>query len=163
MKKAYRETDTHVYFYGSYLSNFRTAPFIVDLVKYNSSEQYYMAKKASLFSDWEAHSQIMQTKDPKIAKQIARGVKNFDPKIWDEFKYKVMYRGVWEKFKQNQDLQNKLMRLGDKIFVEASPTDLIWGVGLAQTDDLILDEKNWKGENLLGKVITEVSQGIRNL
>ena len=42
------------------------------------------------------------------------------------------------------------------ILVEASPYDKIWGVGLGVDDPLILDNKNWKGENLLGFILTNV-------
>ena len=56
------------------------------------------------------------------------------------------------------DLREKLLdpKFDGKTFVEASPYDRIWGVGLAQDDPAIDDERNWKGRNLLGKAITEV-------
>jgi predicted NAD-dependent protein-ADP-ribosyltransferase YbiA (DUF1768 family) len=31
--------------------------------------------------------------------------------------------------------------------------DKIYGVGLSEDNDLILDEKNWRGQNLLGKTL----------
>ena len=55
------------------------------------------------------------------------------------------------------------MESADRIFVEASPYDKIWGVGLYETDDRILDEKNWLGENLLGKAITEVRDYFKRI
>ena len=45
-------------------------------------------------------------------------------------------------------------------FVEASPSDRIWGVGLSQDDPKIENDKNWKGQNLLGKVMTEARAEI---
>lgn len=49
-----------------------------------------------------------------------------------------------------------LIKYQDLIFVEASPVDVIWGVGLHYEDDRVLDEKQWKGQNLLGKAINKV-------
>ena len=46
------------------------------------------------------------------------------------------------------------------ILVEGSPVDPIWGVGLHFDDDLILDEKNWKGQNLLGKCLMQARKKL---
>jgi ribA/ribD-fused uncharacterized protein len=62
----------------------------------------------------------------------------------------------------NKNLKEKLLETGDKILVEASPIDLIWGVGLHEDDDKILDEANWKGENRLGKVLMKVRDYFDN-
>jgi predicted NAD-dependent protein-ADP-ribosyltransferase YbiA (DUF1768 family) len=40
--------------------------------------------------------------------------------------------------------------------VEASPYDKRWGIGMAAGDHGIEDPVNWKGDNLLGKAITQV-------
>lgn len=44
--------------------------------------------------------------------------------------------------------------------VEASPRDRLWGIGMGAKNPLALDRKNWRGKNLLGKVITEVREKI---
>ena len=46
-----------------------------------------------------------------------------------------------------------------KEFVEASPTDRNWGIGFSQVDAPD-DESKWLGQNLLGKVITQVRDEI---
>jgi hypothetical protein len=45
-------------------------------------------------------------------------------------------------------------------FVEASPVDKIWGVGLAEDDPLIYDKANWLGQNLLGKALNAAQDMI---
>jgi ribA/ribD-fused uncharacterized protein len=47
-------------------------------------------------------------------------------------------------------LKKYLIWTGDKILVEASPYDTIWGIGLKATDERATDITQWRGENLLG-------------
>jgi ribA/ribD-fused uncharacterized protein len=62
------------------------------------------------------------------------------------------------KYSQSKELKELLLNpeLKGKHFCEASPKDLIWGVGLSENDPLIDNENNWLGDNLLGKVLDEV-------
>jgi hypothetical protein len=73
-----------------------------------------------------------------------------------------MYEVNFCKYTQDKKLQKKLLdsKFDGKTFVEASPTDCIWGIGLGENDPNIDDETNWKGRNLLGKAITEVRETI---
>ena len=70
----------------------------------------------------------------------------------------VVLQGNILKFSQNEELLADLKKYKDKIFVEASPEDKIWGIGLHYDDDRVLDESLWNGQNLLGKVINEVAK-----
>lgn len=45
--------------------------------------------------------------------------------------------------------------------VEGSPYDKIWGVKIDWKDDKILDEKNYKGLNLLGKALMQVRNELK--
>jgi hypothetical protein len=38
---------------------------------------------------------------------------------------------------------------GDRILVEASPVDRVWGIGLAADDPRAADPAQWQGHNLL--------------
>ena len=40
--------------------------------------------------------------------------------------------------------------------VEASPYDLIWGVGLGEHHPDITDKSKWRGQNLLGQALMKV-------
>lgn len=136
-------------------SNWYPCQFTYKGIKFHNSEQAYMWEKALCFGDEETAEQILEEgSDPKIAKDLGRMVVGFDSLIWDDRKFQIMYDIVLEKFRQNPTLKKKLLQNSN--FVEASPYDLIWGVGLSEDDPRILDEKNWKGQNLLGKVLEKV-------
>ena len=156
----YRETESHIYFWGSFMSNFWLAPTtckIEDIdYQFICSESAYMAFKAFEFKDATAFHDVLQAPDAKAAKAVGRRVINFDPIAWDKVSYDYMFAAVYAKFSQNDYLKEALLATGSKTLVEASPIDKIWGVGLHSDDDAILDEKNWTGENRLGKVLMAV-------
>ena len=68
----------------------------------------------------------------------------------------IVWYGNYLKFSQHEDLRERLLATGDRILAEASPYDLIWGIGYRAKDDLALDQKNWRGQNLLGKILMSV-------
>ena len=66
------------------------------------------------------------------------------------------------KFRSSEQLATLLKDTAPKVLVEASPYDKIWGVGLGENNDLILDESNWDGMNLLGKALMNVRDQLLN-
>ncbi len=163
MTKSYYETDTHIYFYGSVYSQWALRDIKIDGETYNCNEQFMMAKKAKLFGDDNALNKIMRAYDPSVQKALGRKVKNFDKDKWEEIARDVVGQANFAKFTQNEDCKKTLMDSGDKIIVEASPTDCIWGVGLWATDPAILDPKKWRGTNWLGEAIMEVRYVLKQL
>ena len=150
-----RITPTHIYFFSDkdYLSNFFPSEFTLDDLTYSCVEQYIMAQKAILFNDIKSFEAIMVTNKPSNMKKIGRKVANFDEKIWLEQRNQILQDGIMAKFEQNENLANLLSATNNRILVEASPYDKIYGVGLSETNDLILDETYWKGQNLLGQTL----------
>jgi len=49
-----------------------------------------------------------------------------------------------------------LLRTGERVLVEASPVDRIWGIGLARDDPAATDPSRWRGLNLLGFALMAV-------
>lgn len=162
MKTAnYYETDTHIYFYGSAYSQWAMRDILIDGVDYNCTEQYMMAEKARLFGDDHALGIIMRSHDPSHQKSWGKNVKNFDKDKWEEIARDVVEKANYAKFTQHEDWKEQLLATGDKIIVEASPYDCIWGVGLGCDDPKVLDSKNWRGTNWLGEAIMKVRETIR--
>ena len=132
-----------------------------DGITYNCCEQYMMYKKAKLFSDHEMAKQILKEKDPSIHQRLGRQIKGFIPKKWDNHKIGIVWYANYLKFTQHEDLKERLLATENRILAEASPYDLIWGIGFSANDEMALDEKNWKGQNLLGKVLMSVRASLK--
>ena len=138
------------------LSQWFPASFEVDGDKYNCAEQYMMAEKARVFHDLETWGKIMLSSSPKEIKALVREVSNFDAEQWLTVSKDIVVKGNLYKFAQNKDMLDFLKNTGDKILVEASPCDTIWGIGMSERDEGVEDPHNWKGSNLLGFALMEV-------
>jgi ribA/ribD-fused uncharacterized protein len=92
---------------------------------------------------------------------LGRLVKNFDATVWDKVADEVVYSANLAKFSQNKDLKEKLLATGDKLIVECSPYDKIWGNGMSITETLSTPEEEWKETNRLGKAIMRVRTTLR--
>lgn len=159
----YYETDKYIFFYGSFFSQWAKFNIEIDNTIYNCNEQFMMASKARLFKDAHSWMKIMETSNPADQKKLGRKVKNFEKDKWEEVARDVVFNANYAKFNQHEDLKEKLLATENKIIVEASPWDCIWGIGLRADDKKILDPKNWRGTNWLGEEIMDVRKKIRDL
>lgn len=134
--------------------------FEVDGIMYNCAEQYMMAEKARVFEDEEIRAKILAASDPKIIKALGREVKNFSVEKWAPVSKEIVVKGNMHKFAQNIELFQFLHGTGNRILVEASPYDTIWGIGMQESDEGILNPHNWKGYNQLGFALMEVRDAL---
>jgi ribA/ribD-fused uncharacterized protein len=109
-----------------------------------------MAEKARIFDDVEARAEILATPDPAQQKRLGRRVRRYDEATWVRSRFDIVTAGNIAKFSQGRRLGDYLCATGDAILVEASPTDVIWGIGLAAQDPGATTPSAWRGENLLG-------------
>ena len=140
----------YVFFWDGIYSQWYNAPMVIDGITYNCCEQYMMHQKALTFGDTETAELIMKTESPRDQKALGRQVKNFDKAKWNSVCVGIVYKGNYAKFSQNVDLADELLATGNKIIVEASPYDTIWGIGMGEKEPGIKNPANWKGLNLLG-------------
>lgn len=98
---------------------------------------------------------------PEILKQLGREVQHFDAEVWDAHKFDIVVKGNLAKFGQNPDLRKYLLNTGERILVEASPFDRIWGVGMREDDKDILHPQKWFGLNLLGFALMVVRDELK--
>jgi ribA/ribD-fused uncharacterized protein len=153
-------TEKHVFFWNGIYSQWYKAPMTIDKIEYNSCEQYMMHQKALLFGDLEIAQQIMNESNPREQKRFGRMIRNFDKSVWDKNCLAIVYEGNLAKFSQNQDLKEQMLATADRIFVEASPLDNIWGIGLDENAENIDNPSFWLGLNLLGQALTLVKQEL---
>ncbi len=130
--------------------------FEVDKIVYKTAEHWMMAEKARLFNDQEIWETIIHAKSPAEAKKLGRMVPNFDAVIWDQHKYEIVVKGNQYKFEQDPELRSFLINTKNRILVEASPRDRIWGIGMGNNHSDINNPEKWRGSNLLGYALMEV-------
>jgi hypothetical protein len=135
--------------------------FVVDRQPYLTAEQWMMASKARLFADGAIAASIVATADPREVKALGRCVRGFDEARWAAARFDIVTRGNIAKFGQNPELRAHLMSTGDAVLVEASPTDGIWGIGLARSDPDAADPRRWRGLNLLGFALVRARGVLR--
>lgn len=155
-------TNDYVFFWGSKLSNFYHCPIEYLEQQFHCSEQIFMYCKALHFKDEDSAILIAQSSTPQEAKALGRRVRNFNSDEWDRVKYHYMMEAITAKFTQNLPLKKWFLdpRFDGKSFVEASPVDSIWGIGMAENNPDLLDTSRW-GQNLLGKALTELRDKLK--
>ena len=112
------------------------------------------------FNDSKTAEKILSAKNPREQKLLGRIVIGFDEDAWEKVREQIVYNVLKEKFTQNKVLKQELLKYENYQFVEASPYDKIWGIGLSEDNDLILDESKWKGQNLLGNCLTKLKDDL---
>jgi len=130
-------------------------------VRFNCGEQWMMAMKAWFFGDDAALKKIMVSNQPVEQKAIGRSVRGLkggkwdaeDKALWDSVCDDLVFAGLVLKFEQDARARRTLASSGNRVLVEGSPRDRIWGVGIDWRDARIEDERNWLGTNRLGKAL----------
>ncbi|MFE9365856.1 NADAR family protein [Streptomyces sp. NPDC006978] len=145
----------------SCLSQWWPAPFTVGEVTYASAEHWMMAGKARLFGDAEAEAEAVAARTPAAAKKVGRLVRDFDDTVWVRERFALVVEGGVHKFGQDPALRAYLLNTGERVLVEASPVDRIWGIGLAKDDPRTADPASWRGLNLLGFALMEARTRLR--
>jgi ribA/ribD-fused uncharacterized protein len=116
----------------------------IDGKAYKSSEHYYQSRKAlsEKDQDW-----IASAPDAGIAKERAHSLdEGRRIKDWNSIKVAVERRAFLEKFRQNPELQEKLLATGDATLCEDNVGDMFWGS---------------EGENMVGRLLMEVREELR--
>jgi len=137
------------------LSQWFEAPFEVEGRRYRTAEHWMMAGKARLFGDQEHHDAILDTDSPRRAKDLGRRVRGYDHETWVARRYGLVVTGNVHKFSTHPELGAYLQGTAEQVLVEASPADLVWGIGLAQDHADATDPARWRGTNLLGFALME--------
>ena len=142
-------------------SNWYPSTFTHNGITFTRGEQYMMYRKAIMFNDLETAAAIMSTDNPREHKELGRLVTNYNDTQWSAVREDIMVEGLFEKFNQIPKLKEALLATGDTIIAEASPYDLVWGIGFTADQPKATDQTKWRGKNLLGKVLMRVRNEIK--
>jgi ribA/ribD-fused uncharacterized protein len=145
---------------ASCLSQWYGAPFVIGSDRYPTAEHCMMAEKAALFADDEIRAKVLAAPNPGAAKALGRHVRGFDEARWVEARFAIVCRANEAKFTQSPELGAFLAQTGNRVLVEASPVDRIWGIGLAQDDECAGNPNQWRGLNLLGFALMQVRERL---
>lgn len=132
----------------AFLSNFYPASFVYNNFYWPNSEAAYQAMKSL---DPAVHSTFASYSNPGQAKRAGKTVEMRPD--WDSVKRDIMLDIVYLKFKQNPELQAKLLATGTARLEEGNVwKDTYWGV---------CPPYSGKGENQLGKILMTVRTLLR--
>jgi len=133
--------------YGCF-SNFSRHGFTCDDGKYwRTSEHYFQAKK---YEGTEYEKMVRNAETPGDAARLGRRRDFPLRKDWETVKDDIMRDAVWYKFSQNPDIAEVLLLTRDEDLIEDTKKDYYWGCG-----------KDGSGENMLGKILMEVRDILR--
>lgn len=140
-----------------FLSNWYESDMVVDGIRFICMWQYILYQRAVLYGDYELCRLIRFVKGIDELKELNRKIIWYESKEWVDRRYNIVKRGIIAKFSSNDELLRKFLvfpKYG--VFVNCNPYDRVWGCGMSILDKDVKDESNWRGLNLLGKILTEV-------
>lgn len=150
--KAIRPIEgTILYFDDEYdfLSNLFEEPVLHNGICYPSAEHAFQALKTN---DDEQREKIMKIDSPSKVKVLGRRLPLRDD--WEEIKDTEMYNICLSKFKNNDELKEKLLNTGNLKLVNGNTGgDDYWGA--------IIDKNDIIGTNKLGNILMQVREDLR--
>ena len=152
-----KKHDNVIGFFGELnaLSNFHPAEFVMDGIKFPTSEHYIQYTKALAFEDNVTAANILSANTPADSKSLGWTITNFDKEKWDKNAKALCLPGLREKFHQNKHLLETLLRTKDHTLVE-SAKDKVWGTGIALARDDWHDDTLWHSQGILGEMLCEI-------
>lgn len=124
-------------------------------------KKYYTGQmtKEDILNDFKSRKEW--EKFQKQIKQIGRKVKNYDDHVWKQHRVSYVAKGNLEKFSQNPELKQILLNTGNTIMAEANFYDKDWAIGIKESDPNATSPSKWKGQNLLGKILTNLREKFK--
>ena len=124
-----------------FLSNFYNAPFYFNSIRFENAEAAFQAQKEP------ARTKEFEKLTGSEAKRLGRRVNLRSD--WNAVRVNIMQQIVLEKFTQNNNLAERLMRTQDRKLIEGNAwNDTFWGVC------------NGRGQNKLGVILMTVRDNL---
>lgn len=148
-------------FSNHFPSNFKT----LNNTTYKTAEHFLFVHKAEAMGLPDVAKQIMEASHGGAAKRIGetfkwnpekRNINGEKMGTWQEAAWKLLWQANSLKYEQNDELRKELFETWPKTLVEASPTDVYWGIGLSADDPNIGEKTKWRGKNIFGDLLTKL-------
>ena len=123
-------------------SNFAPYPIVVGKKRWPTSEHFFQAQK---FADAKDREAVRRAKTPSLAARLGRDRKRKLRRDWESVKVSVMRQALEAKFRQHEELRERLLSTGEAKLVEHTVRDSYWG-----------DGGDGSGRNMLGRLLMEL-------
>ena len=146
------DNSRQVFFYEQdfyVLSNFSAFRVMWRGIDFDTSEHAYHWVKFDGTGP-EVQDMIREVRSAHDAFKLAESHRAFRRPDWDAVKFDVMRNILRAKAAQHEYVRRKLLATGDRILVEDSWRDDVWGLG-----------PNRDGQNMLGKLWMEIRAELR--
>ena len=120
------------------------------LYTFHCGEQALMALKAVVFKDYVTLSKIINCNTAFQALQLGREVKPFNDEVWKAKRMLAAQHVIKARLDSDPTLDTLAKKMANRRFVEASPRNKVWGVGLSEDNPDIHFPEKYKGFNLHG-------------
>ena len=137
------------------LSNFYTCTVKMFNQEFTSSEQAYQWRFAKYVELDDIAAEIMASRTPAEAKDIASRIPRHLHRDWHSFKHCVMREVLHAKADSCPRFKQELIQTGDRKLVEAT-RDLFWASGLSPKESASTQPGYYPGLNQLGRVLERV-------
>ena len=156
-----KEDDSNVLFCGETcpLSNLFECQIVIGNTEYKSSEHFYQSEKCKSLGKADIAQKVMEAKTPREAMLVGKAVR--PPPGWVKVTgVDIMKAVIAEKAAQVPLFRQLLIKLQGKTLVE-STVNRVWGNGVSLHSKDALNKHTWHGENLLGKVLSEIQKSLK--
>lgn len=130
----------------AFLSSLYPAAFMYDGILWSCAEAALQASK----TDDPAERRRFSELSPDNVRQ--KGSRIVSRPGWEAARPEIMRAILREVYAQNPELRERLLATGSRRLINGTKKDRYWG----------LDLMTWEGENLLGRLLTELRQALRN-
>ncbi len=104
---------TSKYYSHSYLSPTSSHSFVINKIRWDSFEHYYQAMK---YKGTDLEEKIRCSSTPSQARLIGSHQNEISPRLdWERVRDKVIYKGLYAKFTQNEKIHNLLIDTQDEL------------------------------------------------
>ena len=153
-----KTSGKYILFKGQYsiLSNLYPCTLHYNSTVFSSSEQLYQYRKASALGQHEVAAKVMRACVPYDAMKEGKAANASDQ--WTASTGSdIMVDAVVIKYKQCSMFKDYLLRHKGKFFVKATNSK-IWGSGVDLSSTKAMEESEWKGQNLMGKILSTLTK-----